>query len=144
GQPLARDAFAELDRSQLGLVRVPCAERFGLLFARLRGPEAIDIEAELCGLGVELADYGLGDWHFFDQRSGVFDANWKLIRDTFLETYHVFSLHRDTLAPDMLSTPFVGEHFGPPRRGVVMRTAVTSLLERREAEWELRPYAPAV
>jgi nitrite reductase/ring-hydroxylating ferredoxin subunit len=144
GQPLARDAFAELDRSQLGLVRVPCAERFGLLFARLRGSAPIDIEAELCGLGVDLADYCFGDWHFFDQRSGVFDANWKLIRDTFLETYHVFSLPRDTLAPDMLSTPFVGEHFGPHSRGVVMRKEVTSLLERPEDEWELRPYASVV
>jgi phenylpropionate dioxygenase-like ring-hydroxylating dioxygenase large terminal subunit len=144
GQPLARAAFAELDRSQLGLVRIPCAERFGLLFARLRGSEGIDIEAELCGLGGELADYGFANWHFFDQRTGVFDANWKLIRDTFLETYHVFSLHRDTLAPDMLSTPFVGEDFGPHSRGAVMRKEVTSLLERPEDEWELRPYASVV
>ena len=47
----------------------------------------------------------------------MFDANWKLIHDTFLESYHVFSLHRDTLAPDLLSTPFVGEEFGPHSRG---------------------------
>ena len=144
GQPLARDAFAELDRAQFGLVRVPCVERSGLLFARLRGSGAIDAEAELCGLGEELADYEFGQWHFFDQRTGLFDANWKLLRDTFLETYHVFSLHRDTLAPDMLSTPFVGEDFGPHTRGAVMRKEVTSLLERPVDEWELRPYASIV
>ena len=144
GQPLARDAFEQIDRRELGLVGVPTAERFGLVFARLHGSEAIDAEAELAGLGSELADYGFEHWHFFDERSEVFDANWKLIHDTFLESYHVFSLHRNTLAPDMLSTPFVADDFGPHSRGVVMRKEVTSLLERPESEWELRPFGSIV
>jgi phenylpropionate dioxygenase-like ring-hydroxylating dioxygenase large terminal subunit len=151
GQPLARDAFEGLERCELGLVAVPVAERFGLIMAKLDGPDAdgsgevrIDIEAELAGLGPEIADFNFDGWRYFDQRSGVFDANWKLIHDTFLESYHVFSLHRDTLAPDMLSTPFVGEEFGAHSRGVVMRKEVTRLLERPEAEWELRPFASIV
>ena len=74
----------------------------------------------------------------------MFDANWKLIHDTFTESYHVFSLHRNTLAPDLLSTPFVGEDFGPHTRGAVMRKEVTKLLERPESEWELKPYASIV
>lgn len=146
GQPLARDAFEGLDRCDFGLARVPVAERFGLIFARLEpGSQApIEIEAELHGLGPEIASYGFDGWRFFAERSGVFDANWKLIHDTFTETYHVFSLHRNTLAPDMLSTPFVGENFGPHGRGVVMRKEVTKLLELPESEWELRPYASVV
>jgi phenylpropionate dioxygenase-like ring-hydroxylating dioxygenase large terminal subunit len=145
GQPLARDAFEEIDRSELGLLPVPVAERFGVIFARLgRSEEEIDVERELAGLGPELASYNLDSWRFLDERAGVFEANWKLIHDTFLESYHVFSLHRDTLAPDMLSTPFVGEEFGPHSRGVVMRKEVTRLLEQPEAEWELRPYGSIV
>jgi phenylpropionate dioxygenase-like ring-hydroxylating dioxygenase large terminal subunit len=144
GQPLARDAFTGLDRSELGLVPVAVAERFGLIFARLGGAESIDVAAELGGLGPELAEYGFDEHRFYDQRSGVFEANWKLIHDTFTETYHVFSLHRDTLAPDLLSTPFVGDSFGRHTRGVVMRKEVVSLLEREEADWQLRPYASIV
>jgi phenylpropionate dioxygenase-like ring-hydroxylating dioxygenase large terminal subunit len=144
GQPLARDAFAELDRREFGLIPVPVAERFGVILARIGGEGTIDVAGELAGLGPELADYGFERWHFLAERSGLFDANWKLIHDTFLESYHVFSLHRDTLAPDMLSTPFVGENLGPHTRGVVMRKEVTSLLERPEAEWELRPFASVV
>ena len=106
--------------------------------------EPIDIGAALGGLGPEIAEYGFEDFRFFDERSGVFDANWKLIHDTFTETYHVFSLHRDTLAPDMLSTPFVGDVFGANTRGVVMRKEVMRLLEQDESEWELRPYASIV
>ncbi|MFL5831192.1 MAG: aromatic ring-hydroxylating oxygenase subunit alpha [Solirubrobacteraceae bacterium] len=145
GQPLARDAFEPLERSELGLRRVAVAERFGLILVRLGSPEeAIDVESELAGLGPEIADWGFDSWAFYDERSGVFDANWKLIRDTFLESYHVFSLHHDTLAPDMLSTPFLGEEFGPHDRGVVMRKEVVSLLERPESEWELKPYGSIV
>jgi phenylpropionate dioxygenase-like ring-hydroxylating dioxygenase large terminal subunit len=144
GQPLARDAFDGLERSGLGLIQVPVAERFGLIFARPGGVDPIDVEAELSGLGPEISDFDLGNWAFYDQRQGVFDANWKLIHDTFTEAYHVFSLHSDTLAPDMLSTPFVGESFGPHTRGVVMRKEVTTLLERPEQEWELLPFASVV
>ncbi len=145
GQPLARDAFAELERSEFGLIPVPVAERFGMILATLGGgSEPIDVAGELAGLGPELADYGFERWNLLAERSGVFDANWKLIHDTFLESYHVFSLHRNTLAPDMLSTPFVGDNFGPHTRGVVMRKEVASLLERPESEWELRPFASVV
>jgi len=148
GQPLARDAFEGLDRCELGLVPVPVAERYGLVFARIGGSGAdraeIDVEGELGGLGPEIADWELSRWHFFDQRSGVVEANWKLVYDTFLESYHVFSLHHDTLAPDMLSTPFVGEEFGPHSCGVVMRRKVTTLLEKPESAWELKPFASVV
>jgi phenylpropionate dioxygenase-like ring-hydroxylating dioxygenase large terminal subunit len=146
GQPLARDAFEELDRSEFGLVSLPVAERFGLIFAAVGagGAQTIDVESALAGLGPELAEYDFGSWHFLSERTGLFDANWKLIHDTFLESYHVFSLHRNTLAPDMLSTPFVGENFGPHTRGVVMRKEVTKLLELPESEWDLRANASVV
>ncbi len=144
GQPLARDAFDELERREFGLRPVSVAERYGLIFVRLGSESPIDIEAELCGLGSEIAEFGFERWHMFAERDGVFDANWKLIHDTFTETYHVFSLHRNTLAPDMLSTPFVGENFGPHSRGVVMRKEITQLLEQDESTWELRPHASIV
>ena len=145
GQPLARDAFDGLERTDLGLVRVAAAERFGLVFVRLRGgDDPIEVESELAGLGPEIGDWGFDRWEYFDERGGVFDANWKLIHDTFLESYHVFSLHRDTIAGDLLSTPFVGEDFGAHSRGVVMRKEVVGLLEHPESEWELKPYGSIV
>ena len=145
GQPLARDAFAELDRAEFGLLPVSVAERYGLIWVCLgERPAAIDIEAELAGLGPEIADYGFERWHLLAEREACFDANWKLIHDTFLESYHVFSLHRGTLAPDMLSTPLVSDNFGSHTRAVVMRKEVASLLERPESDWELRPFGSIV
>ncbi len=146
GQPLARDAFAELDRREFGLVPVGVAERYGVIWVSLggAGATAIDVEHELAGLGPEIAAYDFAGWHRLGEREGCFDANWKLIHDTFLESYHVFSLHRNTLAPDMLSSPLVSDDFGPHTRAVVMRKEVTRLLERPESEWELRPFGSIV
>lgn len=144
GQPLARDAFESIDRSELGLLPVPVAERFGLIFVRLGSNAPIDVAAELGALGPEIGDYDFESFRYFDERSGVFDANWKLIHDTFLESYHVFSLHKDTIAGDLLSTPFVGDAFGAHGRGAVMRKEVTRLLELDESEWDLRANASIV
>jgi phenylpropionate dioxygenase-like ring-hydroxylating dioxygenase large terminal subunit len=145
GQPLARGAFAGLDKAEFGLIPVPVAERAGILLARPGGVEPIDAAGVLgTELATELAEFGLGSFHFFAERGGVFDANWKLLHDTFTESYHIFSLHRNTLAPDMLSTPFLGDWFGPHMRGAVMRRDVADLLERDESEWELRPHASIV
>jgi phenylpropionate dioxygenase-like ring-hydroxylating dioxygenase large terminal subunit len=144
GQPLAREAFDAIDRCELGLKPVPTAERFGLIFVRLGSDAPIDVAQELQELGPELGDFELEQFRFFDERSGTFDANWKLIHDTFLESYHVFSLHRDTIAGDLLSTPFVGDTFGAHGRGAVMRKEVVKLLELDEAEWNLRPNASIV
>jgi phenylpropionate dioxygenase-like ring-hydroxylating dioxygenase large terminal subunit len=146
GQPLARDAFEGLDREYLGLIPVPVAERFGVIMVRVQtGSNApIDIADELSGLGPEIGDLALENYAFFAERSGVFEANWKLIHDTFLESYHIFSLHKDSIGPDLLSTPFVADTFGAHARAVVMRREVVGLLERPESEWELRPYASVV
>jgi phenylpropionate dioxygenase-like ring-hydroxylating dioxygenase large terminal subunit len=144
GQPLARDAFDSLDRREFGLLPVPVSERFGLIFARIGSNAPLDVASELGDLGPELAEFDLERFRFFDQRTGVFDANWKLIHDTFLESYHVFSLHRDTLAGDLLSTPFVGDLFGAHGRGAVMRKDVTRLLELDESDWDLRANASIV
>jgi phenylpropionate dioxygenase-like ring-hydroxylating dioxygenase large terminal subunit len=138
GQPLARTAFDGIDRAELGLLPVQVAERYGLIFARLSGNTRIDVEAELQGLGPELSDWDFDSFRFFEERSAVFDANWKLIHDTFLESYHIFSLHRDTIAGDLLSTPFVADLFGPHARGAVMRKEVVKLLELDESGWDLR------
>ena len=145
GQPLARDAFEGVDRAKSGLIPVPTAERFGLVLCRLGSDEPIDVADVLTpGLGQELAEFGFEDYHFHAEREDVFDANWKLLHDTFLEGYHVFALHKDTLAPDILSTPIVSDAYDAHSRGVVMRREVAQLLEKPEDEWELRPHASIV
>ncbi len=141
GQPLAQQAFDELDREATGLIALPAAEGFGLVLVRPGGGAPIDVETELYGLGAEVADFHLADYRLFRELSGTWDMNWKLALDTFLETYHIFSLHRTSIAPDFLSAPFLYESFGPHSRLVPFRRSVLELVGVHEDDWNLRAHA---
>jgi phenylpropionate dioxygenase-like ring-hydroxylating dioxygenase large terminal subunit len=141
GQPLAQQAFAELDRETMGLIAVPAAERYGVIMVRAGGGAPIDVETELCGLGPELEDLHLEGYRLFREVSGTWDMNWKLGLDTFLESYHIFSLHRASLAEDFLSAPSLYEPFGPHGRLVPFRRSVLGLADVDEDEWNLRTHA---
>ena len=47
----------------------------------------------------DLANYALNGYHHFETRILETQFNWKLVIDTFLETYHLNTLHRQTIAP---------------------------------------------
>ena len=68
-------------------------------------------------------------------------GNWKLLIDTFLESYHVFALHRESIGDAYLgiASPFAA--FGPHNRIVVPQTAILGQAERPRDDWELLPYA---
>ena len=65
--------------------------------------------------------------------------NWKLVIDTFLEAYHVFALHRNSLATRQLSAPCVFEDMGPI--GLVIGVRRT-ILEEKEKEADDRLFSP--
>ena len=50
-------------------------------------------------MGDDLAQFGLEGYHHFETRVLEQPLNWKLVVDTFLETYHLGTLHRSTIAP---------------------------------------------
>ncbi|MGH9039235.1 MAG: aromatic ring-hydroxylating oxygenase subunit alpha [Acidimicrobiia bacterium] len=144
GQPLAQDAFEELDPEATGLISLPVAERFGLLLVRPAGGAPIDAEAELDGLGPELADHHFEDHRFFTEVADTFQMNWKLGIDTFLEAYHIFSLHRATIAGDFLSTPSLHDTFGRHSRLIAFRRSVLDLADTDESDWRLRDHVSIV
>lgn len=144
GQPLARGGFDGIEAGECGLYPVPVAERYGTIFVRPGGSAPIDVEEHLQGMGDEIAGFGFDRFRFFAERSGVWDMNWKQAIDTFTESYHVFSLHRETIAHQFLSVPSVSLAFGPHSIGMALRKTVTQLLEQDEASWSLRKHASLV
>lgn len=91
------ETFADLDKSQLGLVELPTVEKGGIIWVRLDGEK----DAGFDHLGAELIDeldaMNLKDMHLFAHRRHKVAGNWKLVMDTFLEGYHVTRLHATTL-----------------------------------------------
>jgi phenylpropionate dioxygenase-like ring-hydroxylating dioxygenase large terminal subunit len=139
--PHAEAAFDSLDRARMGLHPRPCIERDGLLLVRAEGDEAIDADAALQGLRPDIQAIELSGYHRFDTRTTQWSCNWKLVLDTFLESYHVFSLHRESVHPWYFSHPMLYDGWGPNLRFIVARRSIEGLREHPEADWRLADHA---
>jgi phenylpropionate dioxygenase-like ring-hydroxylating dioxygenase large terminal subunit len=93
------EGFSDLDRSAVGLTPVAVREEAGLVFVGLDPAVALADASLLDGADVELAPFGLGAYHRIERRGHRFPTNWKLTIDSFMEAYHLHSLHKDTLRP---------------------------------------------
>jgi phenylpropionate dioxygenase-like ring-hydroxylating dioxygenase large terminal subunit len=136
-QPFACDGFASIDRAELSLHPVAVAESCGLVFVRPASNEPIDTAALLCGLDDELPDFAFDTYHRFDTWVSRWRCNYKLILDTFLEAYHVFALHKATVARYFISAPSTFAPFGPNLRYHSLQKNFPELAQLPEDQWDL-------
>jgi phenylpropionate dioxygenase-like ring-hydroxylating dioxygenase large terminal subunit len=135
-QPCA-DGFAGIDRETLALTRLPVAERHGMIFVRTRPGEPIDVDAHLAGAADELRALDLAGHHRFARRELAAALNWKLAVDTFLEAYHVTSLHERSLGAKIDGATAAWDAFGRGGRLVAVRRSIASARARPRSEWNL-------
>jgi phenylpropionate dioxygenase-like ring-hydroxylating dioxygenase large terminal subunit len=139
GQPMARGAFDEVPTEELGLIPLPVAEAGGLILLRPRaGAEVIDGPAHLGGLATELAGYGFEDFTLFGERTLELRASWKQPYETFLESYHVFALHQNTISREILSTPMLCDFYGPHGRAALLGRKTERLIAEDADRYTLR------
>ena len=125
------------DESDLGLVSVPVGEASGLVFVRAEGDDPVDAASLVGDAAVDLDDFSVGSYLRFDQWESSWPCNWKLLVDTFLESYHVFSLHRTTVGRYYLSQPMTYRGYGPNLRFQTCQKSILELAEAPEDEWDL-------
>ena len=138
-RPAAEKAFDDVAMSCDLLVR-PVAEKHGLIYVRATGGEPIDIDESLGGAQHDLADFGLADWVLIDSRTHEWDLNWKFFFDSFSETYHIRTLHRDTIGPTFTSDGILFEPFGRNCLLIGLRADVRDEFAKPREEWSILPY----
>lgn len=140
-QPGSGAGFTDLDRTDLGLRPLATAEGHGLIFVRAGGTGSIDLDALLCGLDADLDNYGVDRYQHIETRSQVLSVNWKLVIDTFLEAYHIFSLHKRSIADTYFSSPALFDGFGPNSRYIGVRRSILDLENDPPSDWSILPHA---
>jgi phenylpropionate dioxygenase-like ring-hydroxylating dioxygenase large terminal subunit len=137
--------FAGLDLGTHGLVRLPAAEKHGMLFVRPKpmqpGESAeVDVDGNLGAIAPDLAALKLETYPMFSVDVVKPRINWKFAIDTFLEVYHVPHLHRKTIGPYFIGNVGTFDSAGLHGRMCVARTSIDAVRSLPEAERNYRPH----
>jgi phenylpropionate dioxygenase-like ring-hydroxylating dioxygenase large terminal subunit len=132
------DHFGNVDKSCLGLKPLPAEERHGLLFVHPDPNGVMDLDALI---GPELNDE-FSSWNFDglvpfmnDEYETAF--NWKLAMDTFGETYHFASLHKNTLISSFHGNVQCYDEYGHNHRMLLCRPDIDTMRQLPEEEWSV-------
>lgn len=129
------DVTADCDLRNLAV-----AEEHGMVFVRAGGRDPIDVDATLGGAERDLADFGLADYVHIETRTSTWRMNWKLVLDTFTESYHIRTLHRESLFPRFNADCVIFEPFGRNCVSIGLRKDVRDETLKPRDEWNLLPY----
>jgi Rieske 2Fe-2S family protein len=92
------EIFPGLDKTQLGLVKLPCSEAGGLIWVGLDAEHPVDFAGVKGELAADFDAFSMRELFLFDKATFKVNANWKLIMDSMLDSYHVTRLHKNSLA----------------------------------------------
>jgi phenylpropionate dioxygenase-like ring-hydroxylating dioxygenase large terminal subunit len=105
-----KHGFPGLDLDANGLAPLAASEHHGIVFVTQHGPATPGPEIE------ELAGVISQDLQFATSEETEHPVNWKILAETFLEGYHIRSLHKDTFFPVQFDNLNIIETFGPHSR----------------------------
>ena len=140
----AEESFQGVDRESHGLVAVPVLEKDGFLWVNPNPNGSLDVVKHLHGMGGDLAAYNLGNYHLYKSTQLHHRMNWKLIVDTFLESYHFCVLHKNTICSIFYENLQTFHSFGPNFRLVSPRRSIEDLRNKDQKEWNLFPHVVGI
>lgn len=138
-RPASAGAFDDVT-ANCDLLTRGVAEKYGLVFLRPEGDDPIDVDEVLGGAQDDLGSFGLDRYVHIDSRTNEWDMNWKLVFDTFTESYHIRTLHRDSLLPTFNADGVIFEAFGRNLVSVGLRKSVMEEFDKPKDQWSLIPY----
>lgn len=119
------EVFPTLDKATHGLRRLFAKEAGGIIWVGLDPACEPDFSNAAGPLSADLEAFNIPNMYVFGRKRFDLAANWKILVETFLETYHVPPLHKNTVAPQFAEVPTLMTHFGPHTRQTTGRADFT-------------------
>jgi Rieske 2Fe-2S family protein len=126
GLPRA-DCFPGIDKADHSLIAFKDYECGGLIWFSRDGQEDF---AEIDMLCEDFDAFGVSSHHLYRRRTHDVAANWKLVIDAFLESYHVQRLHAQTIAAFFADGITAADMIGPHQRAAVGRAEYLAEIDR--------------
>jgi phenylpropionate dioxygenase-like ring-hydroxylating dioxygenase large terminal subunit len=131
------DHFGPVDKSCNGLVKLPCTEKYGLLWVNPNPEGQIDVDGILGDLAPELESWHIDGYIASSETTYDHSMNWKLAIDTFGETYHFNTLHKNTLANDFYGNAQMYDTYGRNHRMMLCLRNIDTLRNQPEKDWNV-------
>ncbi len=142
--PGEQECFPQLQKDRLGLRAIPCTESFGFLWLC---PDASDnshaadrLVEHLGAMAAEIAWLDMDQLQLFDRHSRRWQANWKLVSEGGLETYHFKKAHQETIGPYFLNNLSVQDDLGGHFRVIMPLEKMRQAPATPEDERRLRDF----
>ena len=132
-----QEHFGKIDKACHGLVKLPAVERYGLLWVHPKPEGKIDLDELLGGLAPEFAAWEWEGLEKFGDEAWEDRLNWKLSMDTFGETYHFSTLHRDTLFQNFHGNVQAYDTFGRNHRMTLVTRGIDAMRDTSEEDWHI-------
>jgi phenylpropionate dioxygenase-like ring-hydroxylating dioxygenase large terminal subunit len=129
--------FPNLDPIQYGLVRLPVAERHGLVFVQPAPGPDFDIDAFLGPLFDDLTDFGMKDFVMSNRTVRTKKLNWKLQMDTSHENYHFHYLHAKTAGTAYFNNLGYSDYSKPHSRSLAPQRSILTLRSADPMTWRI-------
>ncbi len=133
-QPM-EEAFERPTACKVALQELPIEEKHGLIYLSCDPQSKVCADQHLGDAASEIAAFDLSSYHRFGTRKVSKQMNWKLVVDTFLEAYHLQTLHKASLAPMIYNTHCVWEDWGHIGRLTTPRKSIGEM-----SDGSLLPY----
>lgn len=133
GRP--QESCFETAKIESGLAPLAVAEKSGIVIVGLNAemPQR-DVDSALGSLAEELANFDFAQYTRIDRQHLDVNANWKLVNDLSLESYHFSVLHRDSVATVLASSAVV-DTYGRESRWAFPLKSIAQLNDMDEADW---------
>lgn len=112
------DAFDSIDKADFPLTELPSREFGGIVWAVLDPKAKPDFSTLDPALGADLDSLEIPRAHLYDHKSFDLEANWKLVLEPFMESYHVPRLHASSIGQLFGDVTRIIDLLGPHQRKV--------------------------